>query len=104
MELAEAQRLVEAATHGEWRIDHDRNDQPNIYAADEWIAILPHQCVTSIEEQRNRDAAFIAASRSLVPALIAEVTRLRTLLVRACSSLECEGLDETAAEILKEAM
>lgn len=77
-QLAEWRRLADAAWPGPWELELDRNDQQNVYAADRtWIALLPHQCVRSIEEERERDAEFIAAARAAVPALIAEVERLR---------------------------
>lgn len=86
-QLTEVRALCEAATDGPWTIEPDRNDQQNIYSNDEWIALLPHQCVSSIEQQRVKDAAFIAASRSLVPALLDENEALRTALRVARSEL-----------------
>ncbi len=72
-----------AATPGPWVVEHDRNDQPNIYPADDhdrWIALLPHQCVTAIERMANADAAFIANSPTDIADLLAEVERLRSAL------------------------
>lgn len=53
-------RVAEQATGGDWAVSKDINDQCVIYSGDEWIALLPHQCVTSIERQREKDAVFIA--------------------------------------------
>lgn len=79
-QLAAVEALCNAATVGPWSIEYDGNEQANIYSGHEWIAILPHQCVLSIEEQRAKDAGFIAASRTLVLQLIAELREARAYL------------------------
>ena len=65
--IGELKRLCEQATPGPWALGDDYNDQRTLYVGEEWIAILPHQCVASIEEQRDKDAAFIAAARTALP-------------------------------------
>ena len=66
------------ATKGPWEIIADDNAQQNIYADHgfDWIAMLPHQCVSSIEEMRKVDAEFIAAARTREPLLAAGVIDL----------------------------
>jgi hypothetical protein len=80
-ELKAIEARAEAAWAGPWTIEYDRNDQANIYAGpDCWLALLPHQCVAPIEQEQKRNAAFVAAARTDVPALVAEVRRLRDAL------------------------
>jgi hypothetical protein len=67
-ELAEARRLCEAATDGPWEWDALKLRSPGRYAV---ITLADGGCAAD-------DTAFIAAARSLVPALIAEVERLTT--------------------------
>jgi hypothetical protein len=72
--------LDAARTPGPLVLRTDRNEQWNIYASDnddEWIALLPHQCVRSIAEQRGHDARAIAAALNALPALLAEVRASR---------------------------
>ena len=61
------------ATKGPWEVIADDNAQQNIYADHgfDWIAMLPHQCVSSIEDMRKVDAEFIAAARTREPLLAA---------------------------------
>lgn len=67
------ERLLGEATAGEWFVDHDRNLQPNVYAGDRdhWVALLPHQCLASLEVQANTNARAIAALHNAAPALLA---------------------------------
>ena len=95
MDVAAAKKLCDAATPGPWKplvwIETDGN---------EWRATGPgHDDETSDEgsepgcpdeQAAQRDAEFIAASRQLVPALLAEVERLRRFLDDACRiGLDC---------------
>lgn len=80
LDLKHLRALAEAATPGPWELRSDRNEQKNVYSGDKWIAVLPHQCVASIEEQRGQDAAFVAAARTAVPELLDENERLRAAL------------------------
>jgi hypothetical protein len=73
------EELARAATPGKWQVEHDKNDQANIYGPDDhWVALLPHQCVVALEQQMNRDAAYVAAANpARVLSLIGEVRELR---------------------------
>lgn len=44
-----------------WHINHDRNEQPNIYGPtnDDWVAVCPHQCVQQLQVIANANAEFI---------------------------------------------
>ncbi len=81
IDIDNLEALAMAATPGPWETDLDRNEQQNVYAAGDWrhwIAVLPHQCVKSIEEEQERNAAFIAAVHpGSILALVADVRRLR---------------------------
>lgn len=80
LDLDAIEARCDAATPGPWRDDEtDNNGQRLIFGdnADDWIALLPHQCVESIRVERDRDAAFIAHAREDLPALVAEVRRVR---------------------------
>lgn len=55
-----------AHTPGPWSIRDDRHGQANIYGpGDEWIALLPHECITSKESQMIVDARLIRAAPDL---------------------------------------
>ena len=54
--------LNRARTPGPFAIAHDRHGQANIYGGpdgEEWIALLPHQCLASLEAAREADARAI---------------------------------------------
>jgi hypothetical protein len=83
-EIAAARTLCEAATPGPWTFKSP--DAPagavDIYHPDDGRDdCRVAEWVQEIHEDRN--ASFIAASRSLVPRLLAEVDRLRADLGRA---------------------
>lgn len=59
-----------AMTQGEWRLQLDRNDQQNIHTDSLWIALLPHQCLTSIEREQERNATGIVATHNAADVLI----------------------------------
>lgn len=92
-----------------WTIEHDRNDQPNIYARtegdrDQWVAILPHQCLRSIEEEQNINASAICRTRGNLPryadALESakdEILRLRQLLAGHCPRCHEAVIDDVCA-------
>ncbi len=72
-ELDEAERLANAATEGPWRVagsDGIYGPCPIVAA----VTVPPD--TTPLVYVTTEDAAFIAAARTLVPALIAEVRRL----------------------------
>ena len=79
--IAEMKALAEKATPGEWEIDYNPEQSPNI-----WIGSRPFPSVAKIEisdhddgqgevlvVQDFDDAAFIAASRAAIPRLITMV-------------------------------
>lgn len=79
-----------------WEVEHDRNDQPNIYAVDlhagdrYWVAILPHQCVKSIEDEQNATAVALVRVRDNLAAMAdqleaahSELRRIATVRDRA---------------------
>jgi len=78
------------ATKGPWEVIADDNAQQNIYADQgfDWIAMLPHQCVSSIEDMRKVDAEFIAAARTREPLLAAGVLDLTRQLAEARAEIE----------------
>lgn len=55
--------LREGMTPEPWQKDIENTDEVSIYGAnrDHWIALFPHQCVSSIEEQSHADARGIVA-------------------------------------------
>lgn len=63
---------AQAATPGPYTIQKDHNDQLNLYAdnGNKWIALLPHQCVKSIEREQAKNAEFLAHAREDVLNLI----------------------------------
>lgn len=81
-EVRELRELDRTATPGPWQRELDRNEQENIYGYDhdEWIALLPHQCVAPIEKQRAIDANFIVTARTALPRLLDERDELRAVV------------------------
>lgn len=87
--ISELEAARNAMTGGDWEVDYDRNDQANIYARGQptdWIALLPHQCIRSIEEEQKLNAAGICALHAASPALIAI-----TKAALAMSATECDS-------------
>lgn len=83
-------RLADAATPGPWTTLGVRADGAFPVLAEEgrvWIA--------PIGSGRSADAQFIAASREAIPALLAEVARLRAVV----ASLVAAGVSESPEEI-----
>lgn len=60
-----------AHTPGPWRIEPNHNEELCIFAESEefWIALLPHQCLGSIEAKQKINARLIAAAPELLAAL-----------------------------------
>jgi len=119
MTLDELDRLHAAATAGEWVVSHDRNAQPNLYSRDadgfeHWLAILPHQCLVSLEVLANANAASIVAMHNAWPAISARIraadvdaANLRVMLDRALGEnvglrAECERLRAALRSVLAE--
>lgn len=90
-ELAELERLCEVATPGPWEWEAGmftgaagRPYNLQVRVASPWGEgeLHPHVLLKTVNgwEPKDSDAAFIAAARTAVPALIAEVRRLRDAL------------------------
>ncbi len=80
-ELAEWQRLCDAATPGPWRLDgrHDYDDGSE-FGIDMIVANNGEPVViadSGVYPPHGQDAEFIAAARSAIPRLLEEVRRLR---------------------------
>lgn len=56
-------------TPGRWEIRKNKNDELEIWAEGFWIAILPHQCLRSVEDQQKVNARLVAAAPDLLEAL-----------------------------------
>lgn len=86
--LANLRRLAEAATPGPWKwydAPGVKWDDPKSCSFDsrQPNRTAPYYCTgphTDTSEQAATDAAFIAAAREAVPALVAEIERLRDLI------------------------
>ena len=85
-QLAEWQRLFDAATPGKWIVKTDVTTihgshfiNPGVWG-DDGITFI---CDCGTGSRVDTDAAFIVAAREAVPALIAEVRRLKTELATA---------------------
>lgn len=76
--IAEAKRLDGLATEGPWEAyDNDNYTQVQTYVDEDML------CVMGDTDARKEDAEFIAHSRTALPALVAEVERLRRCLDQA---------------------
>lgn len=66
------QARVDAASPGPWMAEENDQGEQCLFGTtyDDWIALLPHQCVRAIEEQRIKDAAFIVSARTVLPQLL----------------------------------
>lgn len=87
-------------TPGPWSVEPDGNDQMNIYGPnrDTWIALLPHQCIASIEKEQIANAKLIAAAPVLADALAAMIARHNKNANRTARGFICGCLDCEAAE------
>ena len=100
MDLEKLKALADAATPGPWRVRQDGSaswlcqpDQSGLELKDSAIR-LPMKRSHDDRERNRLDALFIAAAREAVPALIAEVERLRVESARLTSDLV--NMQETA--------
>lgn len=122
-QLAEWRRLAEAATPGPW--ERRRNRHPNTNGTSwGWVEGTGFTWDCSHVAGAERDAAFISAARTAVPALLDEVERLRVSArflgdeanrlkaerdearaaaawQGACTTATLESQDRLAAEILE---
>ena len=72
-QLGQLEALADAATPGPWAVDNDTDKR----------AMIATREAGPIAGMFRRDADFAAASREAVPALVAEVRRLRALVREA---------------------
>ncbi len=81
-EIDEGKRLCEAATPGEWEyVGIDDDDEIYVVRAESAANSLAVAECQSVHASNYDNAAFIAASRSLLPRALAEIERLREALV-----------------------
>lgn len=76
--LAEIDALAAAATEGPWEITYDHDDRPDTGLSVKFpTAIGPFTWIEHPTPREDADSAFVAAARTAVPALVAEVRRLQ---------------------------
>ncbi|MGC0365037.1 hypothetical protein ABH922_003021 [Rhodococcus sp. 27YEA15] len=78
-----ATALAAAATSGPWRVETEERFYENTYIGGEWLPDIMVDGLLDIA-----DAEFIAAARTLVPALVAGVQALRATVAEALSVLD----------------
>lgn len=87
-ELAAIEERADAATPGPWRISRLR-DGSDLVMSDGAPAGVVADCRDERGFNGDPDATFIAAARSDVPALLAEVRRLRASIAAFSDTAEC---------------
>lgn len=80
--LAKLERLCKKATPGPWVW----NEAQNMHGPDRWATVI--ETDSGMYPPRQNDRDFIAASRTAMPELIAEVRRLRAEVARQDRSME----------------
>jgi len=91
MNIGDIKKRCEAATPGPWASDEDPMNDVSVWAGEKVIicnvgpSFVP-VCPTQLSEMAN--AEFIAHAREDIPALLAEIARLRDALRDAKSALE----------------
>lgn len=89
-DLNALEALCERATGAPWTVDLNdakaHGDQPRVESSESLICVVGN-AVAEDWQQHHHDAAFIAASRSALPALVAEVRRLREALETSLSTM-----------------
>ena len=86
--IAEAVRLCNAATVGPWLHDLDPIPETVSYAIFSGTNFFSDDAQDVAEGMAEEDAEFTARSRTIVPALVAEVTRLQTELTDQAAVIE----------------
>lgn len=106
--LAEATRLADAATPGPWTVEYDDDSDENgtwqypsgINGASDPLGAWKQYPASEVSEMGAANAEFIAASRSLVPQLVARVAGLvaerQEIQQRADHEMECWQLERDA--------
>jgi len=90
MNLTELKQACEAATPEPWSVDLCKAEdcwRIKYGTRGHWLATVP---IDGDEESSERDAAFIAMSRTAVPELIARVEAAEALLLEVTADLENE--------------
>jgi hypothetical protein len=70
LSIAGLQEQHAAMTGGCWEVDVERDQQANIFAGEQWIAILPHRSVRGNEANHVLDAAGICALQTAAALLL----------------------------------
>lgn len=79
-ELATIEALANAATPGQWVVEH-WDDQGRIHRPGSADTVASNGGTGDWDDVDGPNAAFIASARAAVPALVAEVRRLQDLLI-----------------------
>lgn len=94
-ELDRIEALVAVATPGPWTAERD--------ALGHWRIVWPHSANSSVLRKQklfsDEDIEFIAAARTDVPALAAEVRRFRAVLGRIGEDIEYSPLAAAVARV-----
>ena len=77
-EITAIKALADAATEGLWEVKEPRGNRVGIYAQETLIAVVG-------DALYRQDAAFIAAAREAVPALIKHIDEQETIIARLSS-------------------
>ena len=94
IDIAQLRALEAAATPGPWKHDLDKDgrrsqriESADVVRMDNGAVVASLHITAWKQGGRNAspDAAFIAAARTAVPALLAEVERLQAALKRLCA-------------------
>lgn len=112
--LDEISALADQATPGPWEIAYDHDDRPDTGQSVQFpTAIGPFTWIEHPTAREDADSVFVAAARTDIPELVAEVRRLRAQVAELderdawLSALEQAGVDNwdgcsVAADILAE--
>ena len=94
--LIEWRELTNAATPGKWTVKHEYDGEDGItYKWPQRIMAEGTPVVSFDDYVEEADAAFIAASREAIPALLDEVERLRAELARLAPAQDAPLTDAT---------
>ncbi len=87
MKIEEIEKLCKAATPGPWYVDKGR---PDGYLAEQDVvrASKPINACTDVIAICNKNAQFIATSRTLVPKLLAITKHIKSMLHYGYANLE----------------
>lgn len=104
-----ASAAVSHAQHSQlpWTVEIDDNGQANLYAADDqWIALMPHQCLGSLEALMHRNAAFIVRAVNHHEALLTALKGLvrefeHASVVHIPLSFDIKAIADARAVMLK---